>query len=169
MKAFAKAVEDEQILAMKRLGEMCVENARMNGNYMDQTGNLRSSVGYAVFKDGTLISSTYDSVSVSAGTKTVTRRSKKTLKDGTVKEYIYTTQVKIGGDGAIGAKSGEALARRIGETTSGIALVCTAGMNYAIYVEASGRNVLTSAERLAEQQLPKMLAQLKKNIEDALS
>ena len=51
-----------QVLLMKqslyntlaRVGEECVSYARTNGSYMDQTGNLRSSVGYAVIDNGTV-------------------------------------------------------------------------------------------------------------------
>ena len=46
----------------------------------------------------------------------------------------------------------------------GYVLVVVAGMNYAVYVESKGRDVLTSAEKLAETELPKMLRQLKDNI-----
>ncbi|HEX2920912.1 MAG TPA: hypothetical protein VHO50_07100 [Bacteroidales bacterium] len=36
-------------------GEECVKYARLRGNYQDQTGNLRSSIGYAVIDYGQLI------------------------------------------------------------------------------------------------------------------
>lgn len=36
-------------------GEMCIEEARNGGNYIDRTGNLRSSIGYAVLWDGKVI------------------------------------------------------------------------------------------------------------------
>jgi len=41
---------------LTRVGEECVSYARTNGGYMDQTGNLRSSVGYAVLDNGKVIS-----------------------------------------------------------------------------------------------------------------
>lgn len=34
------------------VGETFVNNARMNGKYKDQTGNLRSAICYIVLKDG---------------------------------------------------------------------------------------------------------------------
>ena len=37
-------------------------------------------------------------------------------------------------------------------------------MSYASYVEKNGKDVLTSAEQLAERELPKMLEELKSNI-----
>lgn len=36
------------------VGERCVVEARTNGMYVDRTGNLRSSIGYAVVKNGEL-------------------------------------------------------------------------------------------------------------------
>lgn len=40
------------ILRLKRIGEQFIKNARENGTYKDQTGNLRSSVGYVILVDG---------------------------------------------------------------------------------------------------------------------
>lgn len=37
------------------LGELCVNQARSAGSYRDQTGNLRSSVGYVVSVDGRVV------------------------------------------------------------------------------------------------------------------
>lgn len=42
---------------LMRVGEECVNYARTNGGYLDQTGNLRSSIGYAVVDNGKIISS----------------------------------------------------------------------------------------------------------------
>jgi len=40
---------------LNRVGMECLAEARINGNYIDQTGNLRSSIGYAVISDGRVI------------------------------------------------------------------------------------------------------------------
>lgn len=37
------------------VGEACVNEARTSGQYIDQTGNLRSSIGYIITKDGTIV------------------------------------------------------------------------------------------------------------------
>ena len=37
------------------VGERCIIEAREGGNYLDQTGNLRSSIGYAVILNGKII------------------------------------------------------------------------------------------------------------------
>lgn len=37
------------------VGNRCITEARDNGSYMDQTGNLRSSIGYVVVVDGQIV------------------------------------------------------------------------------------------------------------------
>lgn len=37
------------------IGEQALNNARISGSYVDQTGNLRSSVGYVVAVDGEVV------------------------------------------------------------------------------------------------------------------
>lgn len=39
------------------VGEQCITEARNGGTYEDQTGNLRSSIGYAVLMNGQIIQS----------------------------------------------------------------------------------------------------------------
>lgn len=110
------------------VGESCIIEARNNGSYLDQTGNLRSSIGYAVVVDGRIVH-------------------KKIGK-----------QVKNGADGTSEAEA--YLTRLASEHPSGICLIVVAGMNYAVYVEGRGYNVLTSAELLAGRLVPQMLEQL---------
>ena len=129
--AFLDVVERQQIKTLQQLGEMCLIEARNNKGYMMQTGALLSSTGYQVFVDGVAIHSQFDAAS------------------GAESEAV-----------ARGIKTGQTIAEQIGKETKGVALVVVAGMNYATYVEARGKNVLTSAEHLAERELPKMLEQL---------
>lgn len=136
--AFLDMVEQKQIARLQRLGEMCLIEARNNKGYMMQTGALLSSTGYQVFVDGVAIHSQFDAAS------------------GAESEAA-----------ARGIKTGQGIAEQIGKETKGIALVVVAGMNYAAYVEARGYNVLTSAEHLAERELPKMLEKLITNIKRA--
>lgn len=63
---------------------------------------------------------------------------------------------------SLGGKEAQSLAKRIASGYSGIVLVVVAGMNYALYVESKGRNVLTSAEQLVNRELPLILKQLNK-------
>lgn len=63
--------------------------------------------------------------------------------------------------GSEGGKSGEEYARKLAmDYPDGFALIVVAGMNYAAYVSAKGRDVLDSAELLAERLVPQMLKQL---------
>lgn len=136
--AFLDEIEKKQIARLQRLGEMCLIEARTNKGYMMQTGALLSSTGYEVFVDGVAIHSQFD--------------------------------VASGADGEAatkGVKLGQSIAEKIGKETKGVALVVVAGMNYAAYVEAKGYNVLSSAEHLAERELPRMLEKLITNIKRA--
>lgn len=69
-----------------------------------------------------------------------------------------------------GQEAGKALAQKVGSKyTNGICLVVVAGMDYAVHVESRGRDVLTSTELFAKQEMPKIIAKLKQNISKALS
>ena len=136
--AFLNEIEKKQIARLQRLGEMCLVEARTNKGYMMQTGALLSSTGYEVFVDGVAIHSQFDAASGAESNAA-----------------------------EMGIKSGQSIAETIGKGTKGIALVVVAGMNYAAYVEATGYNVLSSAEHLAERELPRMLEKLISNIKRA--
>lgn len=136
--AFLNDIEKKQIARLQRLGEMCLVEARTNKGYMMQTGALLSSTGYEVFVDGVAIHSQFDAASGAESNAA-----------------------------EMGIKSGQSIAETIGNGTKGIALVVVAGMNYAAYVEAKGYNVLSSAEHLAERELPRMLEKLISNIKRA--
>ena len=136
--AFLNEIEKKQIVRLQRLGEMCLVEARTNKGYMMQTGALLSSTGYEVFVDGVAIHSQFDAASGAESNAAET-----------------------------GIKSGQNIAETIGKGTKGIALVVVAGMNYAAYVEAKGYNVLSSAEHLAERELPRMLEKLISKIKRA--
>lgn len=136
--AFLNEIEKKQIARLQRLGEMCLVEARTNKGYMMQTGALLSSTGYEVFVDGVAIHSQFDAASGAESNAAET-----------------------------GIKSGQSIAESIGKGTKGIALVVVAGMNYAAYVEAKGYNVLSSAEHLAERELPRLLEKLISNIKRA--
>lgn len=78
--------------------------------------------------------------------------------DGKIKYQSDFEVVKKGGDGA---KSGIRYAKKVArQFPEGIALIVVAGMNYAAYVSATGRDVLDSAELLADKLVPQILKQL---------
>ena len=61
-------------------------------------------------------------------------------------------------EGTQGETEGIKYARQLApEISNGIALIVSAGMEYAVYVEARGLNVLSSAELLAESLTPQLL------------
>jgi len=78
-------------------------------------------------------------------------------------------QVKGNFLSSIKGEEGEHAARSLAELISsrfatGYALIVVAGMDYAYYVESTGRDVLSSAEHYAETHLPTMLRQLTKKL-----
>lgn len=136
---FLQVVEKRQIERLQALGEECVTHARLippERGFTDRTGNLRSSIGYVLFKDGQAIHDNFQEVNGPEGGNAATAIGEsKALADRVVKRH-----------------------------PKGICLVVTAGMNYAVHVEAKGRDVLTSAEHLAMQRLPKMVQEMVENI-----
>ena len=121
-------IEKAIIAGLFLLGEQCVNHARQHADFMDQTGNLRNSIGYVVLKDGREIGANF------------TRTAKPTASNSTGKDGL-----KVGADFARSL---------IAQYGSGYALIVVAGMEYAAAVEAKGKNVLTSAEQFAETRLP---------------
>lgn len=117
------------------IGERVLNVARSTNSYKDQTGNLRSSLGYVVAIDGKVVQMSDFAPS-----------DKKT-------ENIP--------DKVTGQREGKAYAQQLlDKFPTGIVLLVVAGMNYASYVSAKGYDVLDSAELLAGQLIPEMLKQL---------
>ena len=51
---------DQKIIeALQYIGENFVTKARNTGNYSNNTGNLRSSIGYVILKDGQIVDSNF--------------------------------------------------------------------------------------------------------------
>lgn len=55
LKAAAEAKLKVVVNTLCYVGEQCIIEARDGGNYTDQTGNLRSSIGYAVIWNGRIV------------------------------------------------------------------------------------------------------------------
>lgn len=109
------------------VGEQVLNAARSSKEYKDQTGNLRSSIGYVVAVDG---------------------------KVAEVSSFEVVKQ------GQRGAKTGADYAKElVRKHPRGIVLIVCAGMKYAAYVNAK-RDVVDSAELLADKLVPIMLKQL---------
>lgn len=56
---FESNAEDKFLEVLSYAGNMAVRIARESGNYKDHTGNLRSSIGYVVVRDGKVIESLF--------------------------------------------------------------------------------------------------------------
>lgn len=123
-----KRTTDAIIYNLQYVGERCLNTARQTNSYKDQTGNLRSSLGYIIAIDG---------------------------------KIIRQSSFEIVKDGGDGKKSGIQFAKEIvRQFPEGIVLIVVAGMHYAKYVSATGRDVIDSAELLADKLVPQILKQL---------
>ncbi len=54
--SFEESVKKKFIEVLEYIGEEFIERARKQGEYTDRTGNLRSSIGYMVVKNGEVVS-----------------------------------------------------------------------------------------------------------------
>lgn len=55
LKSRVEELINETIYKLSYIGERVVNTARLSGEYLDQTGNLRSSIGYIISVDGEII------------------------------------------------------------------------------------------------------------------
>lgn len=93
-----------------------VRDARLTGNYTDRTGNLRSSVGFMIKNGGNIVGESFRG----AGTGSTS-----------------------GGDGV---KKARELADRVSSMYGDqLVAVIVAGMEYAIYVESKGFDVISGS------------------------
>ncbi|MGL5913931.1 MAG: hypothetical protein ACRCZB_07170 [Bacteroidales bacterium] len=126
-----KRVERLCIRNLSYVGEQCVNEGRSANSYYDQTGNLRSSIGYII------------------------------IKDGQVAKMSSFELAGRGTDRVTGQRDGREFANKlVSSFPEGIVLIVVAGMSYASYVSAKGINVLDSAELMAEKLVPQMMKKL---------
>lgn len=106
---------------LQRTGEEFVKYARLKGNYQDHTGNLRSSIGYAVIKDGKPMVSNVQKSGKGTDRSTGMEEATRLIQDLAA---VYT---------------------------NGYVLVGFAGMRYALYVEGhKNLDVISGASLRAE-------------------
>jgi len=129
-------MENAIFMALQKVGENYVTNARNRGEYTDRSDNLRSSVGYGIYKDGVLV-------------WTITGDAKKATKEGTEAAQRLIAKIK-----------GELLAKY----DKGFVLVVVAGMSYAAAVEAKGFDVITGSGLIAITELKKSLKRIEKKL-----
>ena len=104
-------------------GEKFIDIARRNGSYKDQTGNLRSSIGYIIAKNGEVVAENF--TESEKGTDKTT---------GKYKGRRLAEEVSLSHSG-------------------GYVLVGVAGMEYAAAVEAKGYEVGSGANTQCEKYL----------------
>lgn len=123
-------IEQVVVRNLSFVGESCLTAARSTNSYKDRSGNLRSSTGYVIVKNGKIINQVIHAAGSGDDRKTGVSEGEKFMRE---------------------------IVRQFPE---GIALIVVAGMNYAGYVSAKGYDVLDSAELLAEQLVPQLMTQL---------
>lgn len=104
-----------------------VRNARMTNTYKDRTSNLRSSIGFIIYKDGREISRNFETAG--AGSE----------------------------DSSRGMAEGQAFAELQSPNMDGYSIVVVAGMEYAKHVEARGYDVVTNSKEIMVQDIPVLL------------
>ena len=126
-----------------------VNRAKSNNTYLDQTGNLRSSIGYVLYYNGAEV----DSYFVPMPAQVVE-----------YKDKYGVSRKTPGGDGVEGSKKGYEYAKQIAEdkNSKGIVAVVVAGMDYAYYVETQGNDVLEGSKH-------QFAGDLRKHLEDVNS
>lgn len=129
--------------AFAYLGEQCVNKVRDRSaeeSWIDQTGNLRSSIGYIITRNGKVVA-------------------KSGFKPTNAPE----------GKGGEGQQKGENYANTIASqySSSPLAMIIVAGMEYAIYVEArNNKDVLAATELWARAEWESRIPTLKAKIEE---
>lgn len=121
--------------SLEYVGESFIADARTNGSYRDQTGNLRSSVGYLILKNGKIIRSVFPQADSGS-------------------ERAKGAQT--------GASYARRLAQEFG--SKGFTFIGVAGMEYAAAVESRGRTVITSSSEKAKKNMEHWLQEVKKKM-----
>lgn len=114
-----------QIIDMlQRTGEEFVKAARLSGNYEDRSGNLRSSIGYVIVRNGSILGRNFQ-LSDKGTDKQTGKREGEQLAMDLVKTF-----------------------------SKGYVLIGVAGMKYAVHVEAlDNYDVVTNAANKAEESI----------------
>lgn len=122
------------------LGERVVKYARENGNYTDQTSNLRNSIGYIVVQ------------------------SNKVVHDSFVGQIPPRNDPQSQSNAELAHQNGLDYAKQVGATLGGYKtyLVWVAGMEYARYVEAKGFDVIQGSGDWVEANAQKLMNEFKR-------
>lgn len=130
-----ESIETDILERFQMVGDEFVQIARDIETYKDRTNNLRSSIGYIVFKDGKPVDENFE-------------------QTGSGK-----------GNGNEGLEKGRKIANDFEDLPQkGYCLVCVAGMGYAAAVESKGFDVISGSTLKAEKLLKESLDRLKKKL-----
>lgn len=132
---FVQEKEQKTLDVLFYTGEKFVNRARDVVSYTDRTGNLRSSIGYTVFKDGKKVKANYQ------------------------------ISEKGSNGGKISKKKAMSLAQQFANEVGskfpkGYVVVGVAGMNYAFFVEKRNYDVI-SGSAPTESEVKKLLDEIK--------
>ncbi|OPL11240.1 MAG: hypothetical protein AVO38_15935 [delta proteobacterium ML8_D] len=128
---FGDRAEQKMIMALQQTGEYFVTRARETGNYNNDTGNLRSSIGYVIARDGQTIFGDFQPAGVGTDQKTGVGEAKRLASS------LALTHNK------------------------GLVLIGVAGMDYAVHVEnMENKDVISSSESKAKRMLKQMLKEV---------
>ena len=135
---FKQRIERGILMRLKTAGELFITYAKENtpekGGFKDQTGNLRSSIGYVILKDGNVIFESFPGVTkegVTAGRKAITEA---------IGEY---------------------------KNHKGFVFIGVAGMEYGIFVESKGIDVISGSSYKIINTITKSLKELQENMKRA--
>lgn len=137
-------VQEAIISRLQFIGEQFVELARNNNTYKDHTGNLRSSIGYIILKDGQQLFDNFQ-------------------KSAFIDPKLSPSNAKEVNQGV--EKGGEIANSVAAEYPKGLVLIVVAGMEYAAYVESRGFDVLTGSAQIASSALKQGLEELQHKVE----
>lgn len=112
---------------LSQMGEVFMKDARTKtvGTFVNRTTRLRNSIGYVVSRDGVVKHSDFTSYSVSGVAD----------EEGRTLGLQYATE--------------------LAQQTQGYALICVAGADYGLYVEAKGYDVITGSVLTLTQEILK--------------
>ena len=130
-----------------------VNRARSLDTYKDQTNNLRSSLGFVIYHNGRMLFRDFQTGGTGTG-----GGGQVSFTTSQGQEVSFSAQVKSDTSGNRGLLQGEALANSVAQRyPSGFIAVIVAGMNYALFVEAKGYDVLTGSTLTVGEDLKKNL------------
>lgn len=115
MQSQINEAEQKMIEAFRYEGENFVNKARLSGNYSDYTGNLRSSIGYVILKDGKVIDQNFQVEGRGYDKHT-----------GKLQAMQFVNEISV-------------------NYPEGLVLIGVAGMSYAAAVESKGYDVITGS------------------------